>query len=104
MKSSVYMPDHLCDPKTAHSSWPTETALNRAFDTSDMIFTWFGQPGNEDRRVRFQAGMVCMRSAEEVVKLGGECRNLALHVDFECELWLVFRVPLGKFGRWIDNS
>jgi hypothetical protein len=82
MKASVYMSEHLCDPKTAHSSWPTDTALGRAFDTGDKLFTWMGQPGNEDRRVRFQAGMVCMRSAEEVVTPGGEIEELSFHVDF----------------------
>lgn len=56
-KGSAHLIDHLMDPTTNSSVDPNTAPFNRAFNTPNLMFEWFEEPGNETKRNRFQTAM-----------------------------------------------
>ncbi|CCM07046.1 uncharacterized protein FIBRA_09366 [Fibroporia radiculosa] len=56
-KGAGYILEHLTDPETAFEEGPKRTAMMRAFNWTTDVWTWFEQPFNKARFMRFGEAM-----------------------------------------------
>jgi hypothetical protein len=56
-KVSPFLTETLMDPNTSHTDDNTQTAFNRAYNTTDDFWTWLGRPENEPSNDKFVIAM-----------------------------------------------